>query len=225
MNCRLPSQYGHTRRKRVWIAALASTVRMSIGLLAVLLLVGLLSSFALVGWLLPQWFIITVIGYAYFHEQASKKAAQAGEAASARMAVALARIDYFHECEGAAIALDVINRKIAWLPHALREVQQPQVFPIRQIRHVLAVSPQCVLASRNSSQLLPIAASAKPGWDAVIETIAENGLYVDLGDRAQTRLYLPMTKNAAEAWLALIGACGNGTLETPGEPTFYPFAQ
>jgi len=200
----------------------------------VFVLLSLIPS-VLIGWQLGDFtaFIfvagtLAVITPVFLSHQLAKRRAKKTNQSILRFADVvkkeLTQADYYNACSIGSIGLDLKENKIAVIDNSnLYKASKNSVFSPSQILNYTAHSPgHSTLESIGRATLEEQSTIAQANNRNQQAASLKTGLYFDLDDIDNPKVFAPMPYEEADKWMLVIKKFIDGELEQPAEPRPYP---
>ncbi len=136
----------------------------------------------------------------------------------------LNQADYYNACSIGGIGLDLTENKIAVIDNSKRhEACKNSLFGASQILSYNAHSPgYSTIESVGRATLSEQSNIAQANGSNQYASELQTGLYFDLDDIDNPKVFAPMPYKEAEKWMLVIKKFIDGDLEQPVEPRAYP---
>ncbi len=189
----------------------------------------------LIGWQLGDFtaFMLVAVVLAVItpiflcHKLAKRQARKANESILRFVDVVqkeLKQADYYNASSIGSIGLDLSENKMAVIDNSnLYEASKNSLFSPAQILNYSAYSPEYgTLESVGNTTLVERSDIARANGRNQRAAALETGLYFDLDDIDNPKVFAPMPYEEAEKWMLVIKKFIDGDLEQPAEPRAYP---
>ncbi len=189
----------------------------------------------LIGWQLGDFtaFLLVAVVLAVItpvflsHKLAKRQARKANESILRFVDVVqkeLKQADYYNASSIGSIGLDLAENKVAVIDNSnLYEASKNSLFSPSQILNYSAYSPEYgTIESVGNATLTEQSNIARANGRKQRAAALETGLYFDLDDIDNPKVFAPMPYEEAEKWMLVIKKFIDGDLEQPAEPRAYP---